>query len=98
MAELRLRTVFRIKNVSANHPAHELTVPTSLEYTFALTTRPAPLPKPERVQSRHWRELLFRPNPLLGYSSALNRLSFHVAESTLRHSLGTSDLRASTDK
>jgi hypothetical protein len=42
MAELRLRTVFRIKNVSANHPAHELTVPTSVEYTFALTTRLAP--------------------------------------------------------
>ena len=42
MAELRLRTVFRIKNVSANHPAHELTVPTSLEYTFALTTQLAP--------------------------------------------------------
>ena len=62
MAELRLRTVFRIKNMSANHPAHELTVPTSLEYTFALTTRLAPSLNRSAFNLEHWRELLFRPN------------------------------------
>jgi hypothetical protein len=76
MAELRLRTVLRIKNVSANHPAHELTVPTSLGIHFRADDPTGPLPKPERVQPRALaRELLFGPNPLLGYSSALNRLS-----------------------
>jgi hypothetical protein len=52
MAELRLRTVLRIKNVPANHPIHELTVPTSLEYTFLhrADDPTGPLPKPERVQ------------------------------------------------
>jgi hypothetical protein len=31
---LRIRPILRIKNVRANHPAHEFAMPTSLEYTF----------------------------------------------------------------
>jgi hypothetical protein len=48
----RIRPVLRIKNVRANHPAHEFAMPTSLEYTFlhGADNPTGPLPKPERVQ------------------------------------------------
>jgi hypothetical protein len=73
MAELRLRTVLRIKNVPANHPIHELTVqpPWNTLSSIALSTRLVPF------QNRSAFNLTSScdQTPLLGYSSALNRLS-----------------------
>jgi Uma2 family endonuclease len=63
MAELRLRTVFRIQDVSADQPAHELAVQISLEYTcpMPLTIQLQPSENQTAFNLKRWRQLLADP-------------------------------------